>query len=140
MDPPAKLEDFLESQIHHQLAWTAPKVAGQRWLIKGRVWIEQTVRGLNQSRLRRIGGDAGPRIKQGSAIEITANRNVERRTGLNNDERTQTDIPLRVDRAVEGDAMAHIGGGWPILAREIVRSCRKRSKAICVAACVIQNV
>ena len=80
------------------------------------------------------------RREQRVPIDILANGNVIRRSGLRHDERAQAHVPLGVERAAHKYAIADIGGGRAVFAGHGIRAARKCAQAVCVTHGAIQRV
>src|ERR1035441_1195382 len=64
----AEADRLGDPQVHIELSWTAPVVAGEQPLTRRGIGIQQPVGRLDQARLAGIGRDARPSVEQRGAV------------------------------------------------------------------------
>src|SRR5437763_649453 len=72
----AESEKLCHAQVQRDLARTSPKITGHEFFIRCGIWIEQSVRGLDDTGFIRVSGEAGASVKQGSTVEIVTGGDV----------------------------------------------------------------
>src|SRR5262249_37449383 len=120
-----KFNVFRQSQVEKQRARPAAVIPVQESLVWRRVRIQQPVRRLNEARFIWNGSNTRTAIEKRRSIQVVPNRDVERWTGRDIQQRTEHPVPFRVDRPTEAEAVTHVRRGRSVLSGEAIWVGRK---------------
>src|ERR1700733_5768428 len=133
-------DGLTQPHVHRNQTWSASGIARENLLARRRIRVEPAILRVDEARLTEVRGDARPRRKQGVPVDVLANRNIIRRSGLYHYERAQAHVPLGVKRAADECAMAYIGGGRTVFSGHRIRAAGKRAQPVGVTHGPIQCI
>src|SRR6185369_455237 len=119
------------------------EVARNHYVVRAEIQFEVAKRGAPDVRIGTActcRSQCGTFVVDRVVVEVSSERDVERPSGLQDDERIKRDSPQRTQISRQPDTMPDIARSTSVLGAEVVGICRETSRTVSVAVGLTQNV